>query len=479
MEENGFCVDHIAEPFPQVYEFCLSRYPERIILFILPDGRGGFCGAYHSEKLKGAGEHPRGAVMALRKYLGGARLDRLLDRRGEVVFSAARVRHAEDARELPDNAALTDVICMGAEERQEEIEDNDSVYCAFSRRASPALLVNGKQIINGNSFPVSAQEELPTFAPGADDAALRRYFSLCQTRLLAQIDARIRKQTALIERVRLDQKEYARHEEISRDGELLKAQLRLVKRGMREVELTDYFADAVGDQSAPPARRVVALDPLRTPQENVAGIFQRAAKYRRGLAALDKRMQELEAALRALQTIRAEAGTPAYPDFALLLPYIRRFAPPQARDSGGAQKSSQKPITGRSLPYRVFNKEETIIWVGKNAKANALISLKLAAGNDLWFHVKNYPGSHVILRRRHKGYVFTEREIMDAALLALYYSEARSHAREEVLYTEAKHLRAVPGASAGTVHAAAARTITVTLDEARLAEARRSQNPDT
>jgi len=485
--ESDIYIGHIAEPFPQIYELHLSRPSGGIYLCVLPDGRGGFCAARRNEKLKGLGEHPRSAVMALRKYLGSTRLEGLLQRRGEVALSALAVENRDEERELPPDAAFTEDMYGGTGERQEEICGDERVYCLFSRLAFPALIVRGKQILGEHPVPVPAPEEFSVFeiaAEPADDDALRRYFSVCQTRLLAHIETRARKQNTLIERVRCDQQEYARHEEISRGGELLKAQLWLVKRGMREVELTDYFAEAAAGAS--PATRVLALDPLRSPQENVAAIFQRAAKYRRGLAALETRIQELEAALRELRDIRAEAAALAYPDFALLLPYIRRFCPVQVSPKREAQVSPKREARkpGRAserspAPYRVFNKEETIIWVGKNAQANALISLKLAAGNDLWFHVKNYPGSHVILRRRHKAKVFTEREIMDAALLALYYSEARSHGREEVIYTEAKHLRAVPGARAGTVHAAAARTLTVTLSDALLAEARRSQNQDT
>jgi hypothetical protein len=93
----GFSVGHIAEPFPMVWEFALTRFPERgrIFLYVLPDERGGFCAAFRDEKIKGLGEHPSSAVMALRKYLGGARLSRLCERRSEVVFCGAR-ESAED-----------------------------------------------------------------------------------------------------------------------------------------------------------------------------------------------------------------------------------------------------------------------------------------------------------------------------------------------------------------------------------------------
>jgi len=499
VERDIYFIGHIAEPFPLVHEFALSARSGRVFLYVLPDGKGGFCGAYREERLKSSGEHPSSEVMALRKYLGGTRLDRFCEKRGAVALCAA-ARGGLPADESSDS----DDGEPGGEGFAGDAADENEIYCFFSRHAAPGLLVNGKRILGRDAPLAPALRDFSVFEPytrdhtpgpsaggqadgvQADglppsilaqnsagnpppDAALRLYFESCRARLVRQAEGLLKKQAALIERVRLEQQEYARHEEIRRDGELLKSQLWLVKRGMAEIVLTDYFADGKSGQDG--ATRTLALDPVKTPQENVAGIFARAAKYRRGLAAVEKRLREIETVQGEIERTVGQIGAIAYPDFSLLLPHYRRFDHGAKRHD--AHKSAgPKTRTARALPYRVFEKKETIIWVGKNAASNALISLKLAAGNDLWFHVKDYAGSHVILRRRHKGRAFTEREIQDAALLALYYSEARSHGREDVSYTEAKHLRAVPGARAGSVHAAAARTLTVTLDEERLREAR-------
>jgi predicted ribosome quality control (RQC) complex YloA/Tae2 family protein len=486
--EREFYIGHIAEPFPQVYEFTLSR---RAFLYILPDGRGGFCSAYREEKIKGPGQSPSSEVMALRKYLKGAILCRFHEGRGIVAFSALAARR--ETRETIEESGLEQEAEIPSEEGAEEcaIEEyahesrgpeREEVYCSFSRHAAPALILKDRQILGQPGAPTAqpAPEDFPEFRAGTGDDALRNYFQDCQNRVLRQIENLIKKQNTLMEQVRLDQGKYARHEDISRDGELLKSQLWLAKRGMKEVTLTDYFAQCA-KQAEPAgadgeAMRIIALDPLLSPQENAAKIFARAAKYRRGLAALEKRLPEIETTLAELEETRKRVSDFSYPDFAPLQPYFLRAG------SRGKKTPSQPgaPSTKgqrRSLPYRVFEKEETIIWVGKDAKANALLSLKLAAGNDLWFHAKNYPGSHVLLRRRNKKHTFTEREVYDAALLALYYSEARPCGREEVLYTEAKHIRAVPGARTGTVHAAAGRSLTVTLDEERLAEAKRPFAP--
>jgi predicted ribosome quality control (RQC) complex YloA/Tae2 family protein len=529
--QESFFITHITEPFPQVYEFTLSGYRKRVFLLILPNGNGGFASAHRDEKMRGTGEAPSSEVMALRKYLRGARLSRFLEKRGAVAFTACAYKNNEadctgeeepENTEAPEDAVKKESI-SDREIYPEKSAEEKCVFCSFSRHGTVLLLSpdegmqNGRQIWGQAGPPPPALENWPEYrpdgtlagapasvAPGCRcDEAHRLYFALCQKRLRQQAEGRVKKQLALIERVRLEQKEYARHEDIRLDGELLKSQLWLVRRGMKEILLDDYFAGVraeaegavpengaqdrppqTGDTSPMPAieeggqtgcKRVVALDPVKTPQENAAGYFARAGKYRRGLSALEKRLGELEVALGKAQDDLASLNAISYPDFYLLLPSSGRLP---GRPAHGPQKAAQGNLRQaqprRALPYRVFEKEEIILWVGKDARANALISLKLAAGNDMWFHVKNYPGSHVILRRRRKSKVFTEREIQDAALLALYYSEARHHGREEVLYTEAKHVRAVPGAKPGTVHAAAARTITVTLDAGRLDEIRRN-----
>ena len=72
--------------------------------------------------------------------------------------------------------------------------------------------------------------------------------------------------------------------------------------------------------------------------------------------------------------------------------------------------------------------------VGKNSRQNDSLTFKSANRNDLWFHVKDAPGSHVIIKN--DGREFSESAIEYAATLAAKYSSVRLSSNVEVDYTE-------------------------------------------
>jgi len=77
--------------------------------------------------------------------------------------------------------------------------------------------------------------------------------------------------------------------------------------------------------------------------------------------------------------------------------------------------------------------------------------MKLANGNDLWFHVKNSPGSHVILRTSLTGGEYTNSAIMDAAKLAAMHSSLSEAHVATVDFTKVKHVKKPAGSRPGMV----------------------------
>ncbi len=88
-------------------------------------------------------------------------------------------------------------------------------------------------------------------------------------------------------------------------------------------------------------------------------------------------------------------------------------------------------------------------YVGKNNSQNEQLTLKFATGNDWWFHAKEAPGSHVIVKVQ-------EGELPDAcferaAALAAYYSSAREGSKVEVDYLQRKNIKKPNGSPLGFV----------------------------
>jgi predicted ribosome quality control (RQC) complex YloA/Tae2 family protein len=90
------------------------------------------------------------------------------------------------------------------------------------------------------------------------------------------------------------------------------------------------------------------------------------------------------------------------------------------------------------------------VLAGKTDADNDLLSLKTAHANDLWFHVRSLPGSHVILRHPDGGKPDTAM-INAAASIAAWHSKARHAGIVPVACTEARHVGKPRGAKPGTV----------------------------
>ncbi|MBO4261973.1 MAG: DUF814 domain-containing protein, partial [Clostridia bacterium] len=103
------------------------------------------------------------------------------------------------------------------------------------------------------------------------------------------------------------------------------------------------------------------------------------------------------------------------------------------------------------------------VWAGRNNIQNDLITTKLAAPNDMWFHVKNYPGSHVILRLSLSGGSYTNAQLVEAATIAAKRS-GFSGGSCEVDFTRVKHVKKLSGARPGMVNYTDFKTIVVKTD---------------
>lgn len=73
----------------------------------------------------------------------------------------------------------------------------------------------------------------------------------------------------------------------------------------------------------------------------------------------------------------------------------------------------------------VFTRNHIPIWIGKNARSNDILTFQLAHPNDLWFHAKDTPGAHVVLRTE-GTIVPTPADIQDASDYARRHSKASS-----------------------------------------------------
>jgi len=121
------------------------------------------------------------------------------------------------------------------------------------------------------------------------------------------------------------------------------------------------------------------------------------------------------------------------------------------KDMRGLLKEQKKErIPLQRLPYHAFEIMGYQVLVGKQAKDNDELSLKIAKKDDLWLHARDIPGSHVVIRKK-SGQAIPEKLIEIAGGLALWFSKRRKESLAPVIYTEKKHIRKRKGAPAGAV----------------------------
>ncbi len=105
---------------------------------------------------------------------------------------------------------------------------------------------------------------------------------------------------------------------------------------------------------------------------------------------------------------------------------------------------TEKENIEKGRPYHKYEDEYGNIYlVGKNSIGNQIVTFKLASKRHLWFHVKDFPGSHVILKP--KDSIITEYAIITAAKLASHFSKKRESSKVEVIYTEKKNVKPIKG----------------------------------
>lgn len=90
------------------------------------------------------------------------------------------------------------------------------------------------------------------------------------------------------------------------------------------------------------------------------------------------------------------------------------------------------------------------VWAGRTARDNDKLSIKVARGNDWWFHLKGMPGSHVVLFVR-DGEEPPRSVVEQAAAVAAWHSKMRSGGTVAVNGTRAKFVSKPRGAKPGLV----------------------------
>lgn len=221
-------------------------------------------------------------------------------------------------------------------------------------------------------------------------------------------------------------------------GELLTANLYRLEKGMTAVRVQNYFDEAMPEITIP-------LDNTLSPAANAQRYYKKYTKAKTAAAILQEQMKLAHEELDYLESV-AEALERA--ESAALLSQIGEELAEQGyiRAARDGKRKKQQP----AAPTKLVTTDGFVLLAGKNNRQNDYLTCKLAQNKDLWFHTKNIPGSHVVLKYEPER-PFTDEAVTQAAALAAWLSKARESDNVPVDYTEIKNVKKPAGAKPGFV----------------------------
>jgi len=264
-------------------------------------------------------------------------------------------------------------------------------------------------------------------------------------RLRQAIKAAGKKATRKFRNLRLDKEKAVENRDKQRLGELILANMATIKKGLKEIELDDFYAD-------PPAKIKITLDPKQDAKGNAERYFRRGKKAKTTLRMLEERLPEAESELEYIETLSCSLD--AIIDITDI-PLLEG----ELIDAGLLKKpvvdkrvAKKKPSKNKTELYRRYISSEGLtILCGKSGAGNDLLVKKEGRQNDLWFHANNCAGAHVLLKAGGADLSNYKQSIIEAASIAAYYCKAKNAAKVDVIYTDIKKVKKPRGARPGSV----------------------------
>lgn len=238
-------------------------------------------------------------------------------------------------------------------------------------------------------------------------------------------------------------------EELRLCGELLTANIHLLKDKAEEVTLLNYYDGT---------EKSIKLNPMLSPSGNIQKYYK---EYRRGKTAVSEAEKQLETTISELEFLKSE------------LVFIKNASDKKDIDAiteelreEGYLKTNKNQKNKKKQPPKGFLKtvstEGFEIVSGRNNYENDELTLKIAGPNDLWFHIKDYPGTHTILFLN--GKEPTDKAIYEAAKISAGLSKDKS-GKIEIDYTKVRYVKKPRGSKPGMVIYTDYKTIIIDTDK--------------
>ena len=308
---------------------------------------------------------------------------------------------------------------------------SDSFYDYLHKDIKPITFTNFKGKMDFYYYPLEGNiiKEYDTLSNLLDDyyyqMDLRAKVKLKTNDLSTFVKKQIQKYEKKIEKLNLELLDTAKADKLKLYGELLLSSPNM-KEKKSMVNILNYYTNEMID---------IPLDPKFTILENSNRYFKKYQKLKSSVSYIEEQMEIAKNEIEYFKVIEYQLKDASINDALEIQAelingkYLFKNVP--------KNKKKEKP---KLLTYILEN--GTLITVGKNNVQNEYLTHKMAKPNEMWFHIKDAPGSHVVV---HNMGELTEDEIRAGAMVAAYYSTYQESSSVAVDYTRVRNIKKIPG----------------------------------
>lgn len=264
--------------------------------------------------------------------------------------------------------------------------------------------------------------------------------------LLAVVNGVLKKDHAKIKHLKKDLAKTEKMEQYRLYGELLTTFMHEVKPNANKVELTNYYDNEPIE---------IPLDVRLTASENAQKYFKTYQKLKKSIAHIDEQLTQTQEEIDYLESVLYQIGESQLDNLLEIKDELIAGGYLSKKSQTKKKKKSTKEVGNKYL-----SSTGDLITVGQNNVQNDQLSLKIAKKDFIWLHVKNIPGSHVIISDNNPS----ETTLLEAANIAAFYSKAKNSSNVSVDYVPVKKLKKPNGAKPGFVIYEGQKTLVVTPD---------------
>ncbi|MFD9624379.1 Rqc2 family fibronectin-binding protein [Peribacillus muralis] len=244
-------------------------------------------------------------------------------------------------------------------------------------------------------------------------------------------------------------KDTERGEQYQLFGELLTANLYQMKKGMKEIEVVNYYDEAQATITIP-------LDPLKNPSDNAQKYFSKYQKSKNAVGVVQEQIEKTKLELSYFEALHQQLQSASPRD----IEEIREELQEEGYIRQKKKKGMKKPANAKPQLETYYATDGDLIFVGKNNKQNDYLTNKFARRDEIWLHTKDIPGSHVVIRNESPS----EETIKEAAVLAAFFSKAKQSSSVPVDFTQVRHVKKPNGSKPGFVIYEQQQTVYITPD---------------